>query len=48
MGSAVDGLPLRLERRANREALKAYGNSVVPRVVEAVGYAILAAERLSA
>jgi DNA (cytosine-5)-methyltransferase 1 len=44
MGSAANGLSERLVRRANREALKAYGNSVVPQVVEAVGYAILAAE----
>lgn len=35
----------RLARRANREALKALGNSVVPRVVAAIGRAILRVER---
>jgi DNA (cytosine-5)-methyltransferase 1 len=51
LGSAVDGVPERLvraaerrARRANREALKAYGNSVVPQVVEAIGRAILEVE----
>lgn len=47
MGGAVDGLParlVRLARRGNRESLKAYGNSVVPQLVAAVGRAILAAE----
>jgi site-specific DNA-cytosine methylase len=29
-------------RRANREALRAYGNSVVPQVVAVIGRAILA------
>lgn len=43
MGSAAHGLPERLVRRANREALRAYGNSVVPQVVAVIGRAILAA-----
>ena len=42
VGSTVDGLPTRLVRRANREALRAYGNSVVPQVVAVIGRAILA------
>jgi hypothetical protein len=33
----------RRARRANREALKAYGNSVVPEVVTTIGLAILEA-----
>ena len=41
LGSSTHGLSLRLVRRANREALKAYGNSVVPQVVEVIGRAIL-------
>lgn len=45
LGSAAHGLPERLARRANREALKALGNSVVPRVVAAIGRAILRVER---
>lgn len=44
LGAPAHGLSERLVRRANREALKAAGNSVVPQVVEAIGYAILAAE----
>jgi site-specific DNA-cytosine methylase len=36
---------LKVERKQNREALKAFGNSVVPQVAEVVGRAILAAER---
>jgi DNA (cytosine-5)-methyltransferase 1 len=40
LGGTVDGLPERLVRRANRESLKAFGNSVVPQVVEAIGRAI--------
>ncbi len=44
MGSAAHGLPERLARRANREALKACGNSVVPQVVAAIGRAILEAD----
>jgi DNA (cytosine-5)-methyltransferase 1 len=44
VGGAVDGIPVRLLRAANRNALKAYGNSVVPQIPEAIGRAILAAE----
>jgi DNA (cytosine-5)-methyltransferase 1 len=44
LGSAVDGLPERLVRRANRESLKALGNSVVPQVVAMIGRAILSVE----
>lgn len=44
VGSAAHGLPERLARRANRESLKALGNSVVPQVVATIGQAILAAE----
>lgn len=44
VGSAVDGLPPRLARRHNRESLKALGNSVVPQVVQMIGFAILDAE----
>jgi site-specific DNA-cytosine methylase len=36
---------VRLARRGNREALKAYGNSVVPAVVALIGKAILEADR---
>lgn len=45
LGSAAHGLPVRLALRANRESLKALGNSVVPQVVAAIGRAILAVER---
>lgn len=44
MGGAAPGIPgalVRLARRANREALRAYGNSVVPQVVEVIGGAIM-------
>ena len=44
LGSATARLPLRLARRANREGLKALGNSVVPQVVAVIGCAILEAE----
>ena len=44
LGSAAHGLPERLARRANRESLKALGNSVVPQVVAAIGRAILRVE----
>jgi hypothetical protein len=53
VGGDPDGLPERLvraaerrARRANREALKCYGNSVVPAVVAVIGQAILKAEGL--
>ena len=42
LGGAAHGLPERLVRRANRGALRAYGNSVVPQVVAVIGRAILA------
>ena len=32
LDSELDGLPVRLVRRANKDALKAYGNSIVPQV----------------
>lgn len=41
LGGDVDGLPARLVSFARRNALKAYGNSVVPQVVAAIGKAIL-------
>lgn len=44
MGSSVNGLPVKLVRRWNRNALKAAGNSVVPAVVEQIGRAILRVE----
>jgi len=40
VGGSVDGLPVRLARRWNREALKALGNSVVSQVVAVIGQAI--------
>lgn len=43
LGAVPDGLPGRLVRSANRNALRAAGNSVVPQVVAAVGRAMLAA-----
>jgi len=36
----ADGLPERVVRRWRKEALKAYGNSVVPQVAQAIGEAI--------
>lgn len=45
LGRGADGLPDRLDSRLRRERLEALGNSVIPQVVEAIGYAILAAER---
>ncbi len=48
LGFDSHGLPerlVRLARRGNREALKAYGNSVVPAVVALIGKAILEADR---
>ena len=41
LGGTANGLSLRLVRRANREALRAYGNAVVPQVVYVIGQAIL-------
>ena len=40
LGSAVDGVPVRLVRFANRHALHAYGNAVVPQVAEVIGVAV--------
>ncbi|MCC7084635.1 MAG: DNA cytosine methyltransferase [Pirellulales bacterium] len=42
LGFAVDGPPSRLARFANKQALRACGNAVVPQVVEIIGQAILA------
>jgi len=47
VGGATDGLSkrlVRLARRANRDALKAYGNAVVPAIVEHIGRAIMSTE----
>ena len=44
VGGAAHGLPERLVRRANREALRALGNAVVPQVVVEIGKAIIEAE----
>ena len=47
LGGELDELSarlVRLARQANREALKAYGNSVVPAVVALIGQAILKAD----
>jgi DNA (cytosine-5)-methyltransferase 1 len=41
LGGAVDGIPVRLVRAANKHALKAFGNAVVPQVVEEIGRMIL-------
>lgn len=43
VGGAVDGVPVRLARFANRNALRATGNAVVPAVAYAIGKAILKA-----
>lgn len=40
----ADGVPPRLVRRARKQALRAYGNAVVPEVAEMIGRAILAVE----
>lgn len=42
MGGSVDGVPARLVRLANRNALRAYGNAVCPVVAEVVGRAVMA------
>lgn len=41
MGGLADGLPVRLVRAQNRDALKAYGNSIVPQVAAAVMRAMI-------
>ncbi|MDD5502200.1 MAG: DNA cytosine methyltransferase [Candidatus Thermoplasmatota archaeon] len=43
LGGSVDGIPVRLVRFANRNALCAYGNAVVPQVAEMVGRMIVGA-----
>jgi DNA (cytosine-5)-methyltransferase 1 len=45
VGDLVDGIPVRLVRRANRDALKAYGDSIVPQVAAVVMRAIMAREK---
>lgn len=50
VGGTVDGLPARLgrlARRHNRESLRAYGNAVVPAVVEAIGRWIVNADTIA-
>ena len=44
VGGFADGLPVRLVRFANRNALKAYGNAVVPQIVELIGRWIMQQE----
>lgn len=44
MGSTADGVSTRLVRSANRHALKAAGNAVVPAVAEVIGRAIIEAD----
>lgn len=41
MDGDLDGVPVRLARFSNRNALKAIGNAVVPACVEAIGRAIM-------
>lgn len=45
VGSPASRLPARLVRFANRNALRAYGNAVVPACVEAIGRAIMQVEK---
>lgn len=42
LGGAIDGLPVRLARFANKQGLRACGNAIVPQVAEVIGRAILA------
>ena len=42
VGGTTDGLPVRLARLANRNGLKACGNSIVPQVAAAVIWAMVA------
>jgi DNA (cytosine-5)-methyltransferase 1 len=44
VGRSADGIPERLVRSANRQALRAYGNAVVPQVAEVIGRAVMAVE----
>lgn len=44
LGGDVAGIPVRLVRFANRNALKAFGNAVVPDCAEVIGRAILATQ----
>lgn len=48
MGGATHGLPARLVRFANGNALKAYGNALTPAIPEIIGRAILQAEGMTA
>lgn len=48
VGSAVDGLPVRLARFGNKQALRALGNAIVPQVAAAILRAWQQAERLNA
>jgi DNA (cytosine-5)-methyltransferase 1 len=41
LGGELNGVPVRLVRAANRHALKCYGNSAVPQVVEEIGRIIV-------
>ena len=41
LGGAVDGLPVRLVRFANRNALKAFGNAVCPEVAKIIGLTVV-------
>lgn len=45
LGGVLDGVPARLVRAANRHALRAYGNAVVPQVAEVVGRAVMTVDR---
>jgi hypothetical protein len=44
MGGELDGVPVRLVRFANRNALKAYGNALIPQIPEMIGRWILEQE----
>ena len=48
LGGLVDGIPARLVRRANRDALKAYGNSIVPQVAAEIMRAMTGGPLLAA
>ncbi len=45
VGSEFDGVPVRLVRFANKHALRAYGNAVVPQVAELIGRAVIRAHK---
>lgn len=44
VGGATNGLSVRLVRLANRNALRAFGNSIIPQCSEAIGRAIMAVD----